>query len=222
MRLKLPGFLSRFRKKAASSEPPATEPLPQSEPASTPTAPLSSLDRMNRWLTLGANLGVLLGLVMLVVEVRQNAALTRTAMEHDGNRTVIDIELSLSRPDMAEVWVKSIRTPEDMTDAEARMVESHLVALLLQWNHLFEMEASGLASQERIEQHIRNVAPFYFGSRFAKNWWKFEEPGWGGTPMYEIAGPIIEDLDENFLADRFDNVRLAPTEPAPARPEETQ
>ncbi len=29
-------------------------------------------DRLNRWLTLGANVGVLIGIVWLVVEVRQN------------------------------------------------------------------------------------------------------------------------------------------------------
>jgi len=29
-------------------------------------------DRLNKWLTLGANLGVLLGILLLVVEVRQN------------------------------------------------------------------------------------------------------------------------------------------------------
>jgi hypothetical protein len=38
-------------------------------------------DRFGRWLTLGANVGVVLGLVLLIVEVRQNASLTRTAME---------------------------------------------------------------------------------------------------------------------------------------------
>ncbi len=29
-------------------------------------------ERVNRWLTLAANFGVLLGLIMLIVEVRQN------------------------------------------------------------------------------------------------------------------------------------------------------
>ena len=29
-------------------------------------------DRLNRWLTLGANIGVLIGIVLLVIEVRQN------------------------------------------------------------------------------------------------------------------------------------------------------
>jgi hypothetical protein len=42
-----------------------------------------SADRVNRWLTLVANLGVLIGLFLLVFEIRQNTELTRAqiAME---------------------------------------------------------------------------------------------------------------------------------------------
>jgi hypothetical protein len=29
-------------------------------------------DRLNKWLTLGANLGVLVGIILLVMEIRQN------------------------------------------------------------------------------------------------------------------------------------------------------
>jgi len=221
MRLKLPGFLSRFRKKAASSEPPATEPLPQSEPASTPTAPLSGVDRLNRWLTLGANLGVLLGLVLLAVEVRQNAALTRAAMDLQKNDLLVQVELSIGKREMAEVWVKAIRTPESLTDAEARMVESHLVSQMLQWDQLLQMESAGLVSHDRVRQHIVNTAPFYFGSRFAKNWWVGEAPGWAGTPMMDVAGPIIDGLDEDYLVKRLDSLKMPPPVPEPTYLEET-
>ncbi|MCA8900658.1 MAG: hypothetical protein KDA53_05350 [Hyphomonas sp.] len=207
--MKFPEALGRFLRRTKAPPPVAGE--GQAPPLPDPETPAPArLDRLNRWLTLGANIGVLLGLVVLIVEVRQNAALTRTAMEQDGSRVLVDIELSLSRPDMAEIWVKSIRTPEDLTAAQARMVESHLVALLLQWNHLFEMEATGLVSRERIERHIRNVVPYYFGSRFAKNWWQFEQDGWQGTPMFEVAGPIIADVDESYLVRNLDNISMSP------------
>jgi hypothetical protein len=113
---------------------------------------------------------------------------------------------------MAEVRVKTIRTPEALTDAEARMVESHLVALMLQWDHMFQMERVGLISRDHARQHISNSARFYFGSRFAKNWWRLELElqGWEGTPMADVAGPIVGDLDENFLASHLDRARLPP------------
>jgi hypothetical protein len=95
----------------------------------------SESDRLNRWLTLGANLGVIVGLLILIVEVRQNADLTRAQMETGRNDLLAQIELSLATPEIGAAWVKSIRSPEALSDVEVRMVESHLVAVMLQLDH---------------------------------------------------------------------------------------
>jgi hypothetical protein len=217
MRLKLPDFLSGNRRKPVVDSPPpvAAAPDPLAPDPAPPAAP-GRLDRLNRWLTLGANTAVLAGLIMLIVEVHQNAALTRTAMEQQKNDLLAQIEFSIAKREMADVWVKSIRTPEALTDTEARMVESHLVALMLQWDQMLQMEEAGLVSRDHARQHIQNSAPYYFGSRFAKHWWKLQEQGWDGTPMMEIAGPIVGGLDENFLANNLDRLKLPPPEPDPA------
>jgi hypothetical protein len=161
-------------------------------------------ERLNHWLTLGANIGVVLGLMVLIIEVRQNANLTRAVMQAGKNDRLAAIELNLSNPAMSAVWIKSIRSPEQMTDVEIRMVEASLVSLMLQWDNMFQMQESRLVSQARIEQHIRDTAPFYFGSAFAKNWWQYEKRGWEGTQMFAVANPIIEALDEQFLVKRLD------------------
>ena len=61
-------------------------------------------DRLGRWLTLGANLGVVLGLIILIVEVRQNADLTRAQMESGKNDLLAQIELSLATPEAGAAW----------------------------------------------------------------------------------------------------------------------
>jgi hypothetical protein len=180
---------------------------------SNPAAAPSATDRLARWLTLGANIGVLLGLVILIVEVRQNAELTRTAMETGLNDTLTQIELNLANPEISAAWVKSIRNPESLSDVESRMVESHLVAVMLQWDHMFNMESAGLVPRAEAQRHIQNVAPYYFGSRHGKNWWRWQEAGWKGTPMMDVAGPIVDALDENFMLRYLDGTRLgAPAE----------
>ncbi|PHR54025.1 MAG: hypothetical protein COA47_16170 [Robiginitomaculum sp.] len=175
--------------------------------------------RLNYWLTLGANIGVVLGLMVLIIEVRQNANLSRAAMEADKNNMLVDIELNIARPEIAKIWQKSIRNPESLTDAEMRTVEALLVSTMLQWDLRFQMENAGLASRGDARQHVLNSAQFYFGSRFAKKWWGFQDSGWEGTRMMEVAGPIIDGVDENFLADYMDNLRL---QPMPANTEDTK
>ncbi|MFN7164369.1 MAG: hypothetical protein ACK4P2_06065 [Hyphomonas sp.] len=184
-----------------------------------PPPPERILDRWGRWLTLGANVGVVLGLIILIVEVRQNAAMTRAAMEQEKNNFLAEIELNLARPEIASVWMKSIRNPEDLTDAELKTLDGLLVAVMLQWEHRFQMEAAGLISREDARQHLLNAAPYYFGSRFARHWWSVQTGGWGGSPMLDMAGPIVDATDENFLANYFDGLRLPPPDAEPAQPE---
>lgn len=185
----------------------------QEAEASAQTPPASarwSWERTNRWLTLAANLGVLLGLIVLIVEVRQNAALTRSSMDQQKNDFLAEIELNIAKPEISEIWVKTIRTPEALSDTEIQTAGSILVSVMLQWDQMFRMWEAGLISEDRVRQHIRNTAPFYFGTRFAKHWWALQAPGWEGTPMQEIAGPIVDDIDEQFLARYMDELRLPP------------
>ena len=183
-------------------------------PAAPHPAPL---ERLNRWLTLAANVGVLLGLVVLIVEVRQNAALTRAAMDQQKTDLLAQIEFNIARPEMSVIWVKAIRTPEALSDTENQTVGSVLVAIMLQWDQMFMMRDAGLISDERVRQHIANTAPFYFGSRFAKHWWALQAPGWEGTAMQRDAGPIIAALDEDFLVGYLDALKV----PAEAAADET-
>ncbi|MBL4679743.1 MAG: hypothetical protein JKY88_03335 [Pseudomonadales bacterium] len=113
--------------------------------------------------------------------------------------------------------MKSIRTPEDLTDVEIRIVEAHLVATMLQWDLMFHMQNGGLVNAKDTEQHILNSAQYYFGSTFAKNWWRQQTGGWDGTPMMEVAGPIIEALDEDFLAKGLDASRVIRPPAVPAQ-----
>jgi hypothetical protein len=178
-----------------------------------PDAPRRApLERLNRWLTLAANVGVLLGLAVLIVEVRQNAALTRAAMDQQKNDLLAQIEFNIARPEMSAIWVQAIRTPEALSDTEIRTIDSLLISIMLQWDQMFMMQDAGLISETRVRQHIQNTAPFYFGSRFGKHWWALQINGWEGTAMQQVAGPIVEALDEDFLDRHLDKLKFLPPE----------
>lgn len=49
---------------------------------------------------------------------------------------------------------------------------------------------------------------YYFGSRHARNWWQLQQPGWEGMPMMEVAGPIVDGLDENFRLRYLEDSRV--------------
>jgi hypothetical protein len=46
-------------------------------------------DRLNRWLTLGANIGVLVGIVVLIVEIAQNTEMMRAQMAQERANQIV-------------------------------------------------------------------------------------------------------------------------------------
>lgn len=176
------------------------------------------VDDWNKWLTLGANIGVVIGLIVLIVELRQNSNLMRASMEIDRASSQAHLELAVSNSRMAELLMKSVYTPEELTVEDVRILDGPLVTVMMQWDHLMIMREAGLVSRKRIERHIQNTAPFYFGSRFGKRWWNAQATGWEGTEMYDIADPIVQKLDEDFMA-RYYNGLLMPTENEPTAEE---
>jgi hypothetical protein len=165
-----------------------------------------NFDRVNKWLMLGANIGVVLGLIILIVEVRQNAALTRIGMEGQLSSWQADSEFKLTTSDLAEIQLKSIYAPEALTLEDIRRLDAMFVNIQFQFDYLLDLENAGLASRERVETHILNNARFYFGSRYAKAWWNANTVGWEGTRLYEIADPIIQSTDDDFLAKHYNKL----------------
>ena len=165
-------------------------------------------DRINKWLTLGANICVVIGLVFLGLEIRQNAGLSRTSIEVQKSALLAQIELTATSPDVAAVWMKSIYHPEEMTDAEIRIVDGYLASVMLHLDYALELEAAGLRDRGEVAATIERSAPFYFGSAFGKNWYKQQAMGWTDTMMSEIADPIIDNLDEDFLEKYYDSLRI--------------
>jgi hypothetical protein len=46
---------------------------------------MSVNDRLHRWLALGANVGILIGLVLVIVQIRQSTQLARSTYRSQGN-----------------------------------------------------------------------------------------------------------------------------------------
>ena len=57
------------------------------------------MDRLNKWLTLGANVGVLIGILLLVYELNQNSELMRSQISNERSSQAIEMWLSVVESD---------------------------------------------------------------------------------------------------------------------------
>ena len=163
-------------------------------------------DRLNKWLSLGANLGVLAGIIFLAVEIRQNSDLARMQFADDRIDTWQQGELAVFGDSVATVWEKSVQDPESLTLAETRMLDAYLAFQLTNALRVLELENGGLLEAGATEQYLQGYLPFFFDTEFAKAWWEIEGRTWN-PELVRIAEPIIREVATNESVIKLQNIQ---------------
>ena len=87
-----------------------------------------AVDRINQWLTLGANIGVVIGLILLLIELNQNSDLLRAQIHqarsdaHVGHR-LADVESEKLTAIRMKLYEHGY--PQDLTSVDALTPEEH-------------------------------------------------------------------------------------------------
>lgn len=158
---------------------------------------------LSQWVTAATNIAVLAGVLLLVMELRQNAELARLEMVQDRISTFQQAEAAFFNPELSEVWVKSVTDPGAMTLAEIRAMDAYFAIHIAQMMREHDLEKAGLVNEGATAKAMEADFAWLFGSRFAKTWWAH----WGGDwppDFVELAEAFVEAADEDYLEE---NVR---------------
>jgi hypothetical protein len=84
-------------------------------------------DKLNRWLTLGANLGVLVGLVLVAYEINQSRVQLELATSSDGTDNFTQaMEILVQDEELSELIYRAERSYESLDDFERWRVSKYL------------------------------------------------------------------------------------------------
>ncbi len=134
-----------------------------------------NVDTVNRWLTFSANVGVVIGLILLLIELNQNSELLRAQIHQ--NRSDAHVAQRFERTDsefLLPAWVKfedagglrDLSAMDELTPVEAARIKEYFAAYHQDYDNLFYHYQHGYLDQEfyqyRVETTIRLFAP----------WWK--------------------------------------------------
>ena len=149
-----------------------------------------NVGKLNASLTLGANIGVLIGLIVLIVELNQNTDHLRLQVTDQINAREFTHNLIFLAENPAPVIEKSLIEPENITYTEFRVLDAYLITALSLWEARFFLYQGGLVDSTNWKTKVEQDASWYFGNKFAKKWW-------------ENAG---KDVFEKEFADHVDQV----------------
>ena len=99
---------------------------------------------LTRWLTLGANVAVLAGIVLLIVELNQNREQVRAQTRHELAMGIVDLlQVPAANPQLAEVLFRA-KTGQALTPAEMLQFELRTNALFRYWEDVHYQYRLGL------------------------------------------------------------------------------
>jgi len=159
-------------------------------------------DRVTRWLTLGANIGVIVGIIFLVIEMRQNSAIATAQVRLDYAAGWRSVDESRQDASFAEVFAKSIKKPEELSPNEVVQLDAYYSGVLDQMMSAQTASTAGLRESSFAEV-ATSVGAIYFSNEFARSWWTQVRSDWSISPENEFQ----EIMDEAITTGELGRVR---------------
>ena len=127
-----------------------------------------TMNKLNQWLMLLSHLGILAGIVLVGIQLKQDTELTRIQIFSDATNTRIQMHGAMMGEDPAPVIMKSLVHPEDLSLAELRIMDAYLLTAVNEARLRLVLAREGLRF-DTVEEE--NILLFYFGNTFAQAWW---------------------------------------------------
>ncbi len=155
-------------------------------------------ERINSWLSLGANVGVVVGLILVAYQINQEAELNRAQLFSDVTTSMNEFNQALMGDSPLEVVAKSIENPHELTLAEMQIMDAYLISAINEIRRLEFLRQSGLD----VEGSMEGIHAYYFGTDYARAW--FQE--YGGESDLPEMNTRISETDPEWVIKVLDGV----------------
>jgi len=144
-------------------------------------------------LTIVANIGVILGLIIVAYEVNQNSRLARAALISEGNTASNEMFVPLMGENPSDAIARAYECPETMDFSDFVVVDTYLWTGVSSVYRNYLLAKEGLLTDVEWKLEVDRYAAWYFGSGFPREWWFTE-----GEPAFEpeFTAHMRTNLDE--------------------------
>jgi hypothetical protein len=146
---------------------------------------------------------IVASLLFVGLQMRQEHVLARADLGSRALETIIGLKLHASDPTFGDTYSKMLDKPSELTDGEMIQINNYLSAVM----SLFLRECYLLERDVYVEcdYMFKTNAPLFFGSQYAKAWWKKNwQPG-PYTPTW--MNEEIERLDVDVSRRMLEEIR---------------
>jgi hypothetical protein len=152
-------------------------------------------EKISKLLHFAANIGVIGGLVLVGLELKQNSDLLKTQLLYEESGRFISGEQALYGENAARVWAKSIEQPRELTLEEIRIVDAYLYTTVELWRATHMLAQLGLLDDEGDWQHrVKAEAPYFLGNEYGLAWWSVyrEEAKMAAPELIALIDQVLQ------------------------------
>jgi len=130
-----------------------------------------SYGKLTDWLQISANIGIVVGLVLVGVQLQQNSDLLKTQLMYEESYRATELETKVIGENGAVVWSKSITDAKSMNLAEQRIMEAILWSYVEQLRGTHLLSELGLLEEADWRTRVDSDAAFYLANEYGMAWW---------------------------------------------------
>jgi len=158
------------------------------------------MSKLNDWLQLAAALGVIIGLVLVALELRQESNLTRAEMGFEYHGAIEAVHRSMQSETTSRAMAMACENPLEMTMQDHLIVESFFTEV---WTALFSrenyMQLRGVFIDD-LQISASWVADIMFRCEYGKDWFQVNR-----EDVFEPLLPFLDAMLENGTHRNYHN-----------------
>ena len=153
-----------------------------------------SLDQLNKWLSLAANIGIIASIVFLAAQVNQNSqmmevqALTTNAAAH------VQSDLAMVGDNPVGALMKAFTVHDQISDEELGIVSAWFSANSWQFRNSFDLYELGVISEEAWQTEL-NLLAGYYGSPLGLAYWDASKPFYRAAYVQSVESVLARGAD---------------------------
>ena len=144
--------------------------------------------KVSNWLQIGANVGILLGLLLVAIQIRQGTDIAKAQIENDFYLADLQLELAMMGEQPQKSWIKAVYAPEEMTKEDAAVVDRYINFNFIQLRRLERMRQLGLAT----DVARFDIMEWHLGNEVGRRWWKFAKKQDWWPEFHDRIDEIVE------------------------------
>jgi hypothetical protein len=147
-------------------------------------------ERINQWLALGANVGVLIGIVLLVVELSQNDDMMRAQTRNELARGLTEVlSLTVADAGLTDAVLRA-NSGAALTAIDAHRINSRSELIFRYWENMHYQYRQELYDESEYSRHRDTVAVVLAENRSLVQYWCLERELFS-VPFAELIETLV-------------------------------